>query len=79
MKKLNAIISWILSICLLAHLLTMGYSLLTRWYDFVICKTLAHATAYAAFAHVILCLIIFLFLHDGASLSYPKKNIRTIL
>ena len=79
-KKTNAILSWILIGCLLGHLATMSYSLLTGWYNYFICKTLAHLTCGAFSLHVILSLCIVFFMHDGTSMAcYQRKNIKTIL
>lgn len=67
-------------LCLAAHFGTMSYSLLTGWYDFVICKTLARMTAGVVCVHVLISLIIVFFMHDGSRIShYAKRNMRTIL
>lgn len=79
-KKINAVCSWLLMGCLLGHLTTMSYSMLTGWYDYFICKTLAHMTAGVFFLHVILSLCIVFFLHDGTSVSYYwRQNRKTML
>lgn len=80
LKKINAICSWICIGFLLGHLGTMCYSMLTGWYDYSICKGLSHATAAAVAIHVMLCLILVFFFHDGADFSkYKKQNRRVIL
>lgn len=78
-KKANAIISLLCCLSLLGHFTTMTYSMLTGWYDYAICKNLAHLTAICVSIHVVLVFIIFFFLHDGSgSMRYAKDNIRTI-
>lgn len=58
----------------------MTYSMLTGWYDYNVCKTLAHLTAGSVGIHVILVMIIFFFLHDGSDFSrYRKENVRVIV
>ena len=80
MKKLNAVWGWLAIIALLAHLATMTYSLATGWYDFVICKALAYATAITVGGHVVFALIVVMFLHDGTNIgNYASLNKRTIL
>jgi hypothetical protein len=80
LKKCNSICSWILILCLLGHLFTMSYSMLTGWYDYTICKALAKSTAAVTAIHVLLSLILLFFFHDGGQLTkYPKQNIKTIL
>jgi len=80
MKKINAVWGWLAIIALLAHLGTMTYSLLTGWYDFVICKTMAYATAITVGGHVVFAMIVVMFLHDGSNVGgYAKLNKRTIL
>lgn len=79
-KKINAFISLLCCLSLLGHFGTMSYSMLTGWYNFVICKRLAHTTALTVSIHVFLVLIIFFFLHDGSNFSrYWRENIRTII
>lgn len=80
LKKLNAICSWIIMGLLLGHLGTMSYSMLTGWYDYNICKKLAHGTAIAVAIHVMLSLLLVFFFHDGTDFSkYKKQNKRIIL
>lgn len=80
MKKINAFITWIVIVSLLGHVFTMTYSLVTGWYDFGICKTMARATGITVGIHVLLCLIVFFFLHDGSNIgNYKKQNKRTIV
>lgn len=79
-KKINAISTWILIVCLLGHLATMSYSLLSGWYDFFICKTLARLTGGVFLFHVILSLLIVFRIHDGGPIiHYPKQNKKTVL
>lgn len=79
-KKFNAVISLLCSVCLLCHFGTMTYSMLTGWYNYNVCKTLAHLTAGFVGIHVILVMIIFFFLHDGSDLSrYRKENAKVIV
>lgn len=80
LKKVNAICSWICTGLLLGHLGSMCYSMLTGWYDYSICKGLAHQTAAVATIHVVISLILVFFYHDGAEFSrYKKQNRRVIL
>lgn len=80
LKKLNTFFSWIIIGFLLGHLGTMSYSMLTGWYDYTICKRLAHATAIAAAIHVMISLVLVFFIHDGVNFSkYAKQNRRVLL
>ncbi len=80
LKKCNSICSWILTVCLFGHFLTMSYSMLTGWYDYSLCKMLARSTAAVTALHVMISLVIVFFFHDGSQLmKYPRHNIRTIL
>lgn len=79
MKKLNALIGFFSILVLIGHFGTMSYSMLTGWYNFSVCKGLAHATAWLVSAHVILVLCIVLFLHDGASMKNAGMNARVII
>lgn len=79
-KKLNTVVSLVCGLSLLGHFLTMTYSMMTGWYDFNLCKKLAHTTAISVSVHVILVLIILFFLHDGSSYgAYKSRNIGTIV
>lgn len=79
-KKINAIISLLLTVSLLAHLLTMSYSFATGWFNYAVCINLARATGLFACVHVILALIIIFFTHSGTNIScYGKRNVRTIV
>ena len=79
-KKLNAVCSWILTAFLIAHLATMSYSMWTGWYDFNLCKAMAHGTAFIAVIHIAVSLIILFFMNDGTDLRrYKKNNMRVIL
>ena len=79
-KKINSFCAGILTLFFLAHLGTMSYSMLTGWYNYNICKFLAHATAATIMVHLLLCLIVFFFLHDGATIrNYRARNARIMI
>jgi len=71
LKKANAITTWVLSGFFVLHLCTISLSLLTGWRCINLCMALARGTATAVSIHVILCLIIFFFHHDG---TVARKN-----
>lgn len=79
LKKINTICTWIIIGFLLGHLGTMSYSMLTGWYDYSVCKRLAHGTAAVVAIHVMISLILVFFYHDGADFSKYKKQNRRIL
>ena len=80
MKKVNACITWVLTLLFFSHLLVMSYSLSTGWYDYTICKTLARATGIVISIHALLSIIIVFFLHDGVKIGYhAKRNTKTII
>lgn len=79
MKKLNAILGFLSIAVLLGHLGTMTYSMLTGWYSYNVCKTLAHVTAGVVFAHMLAVLYIVFFMHDGASFKNARLNVRVIV
>lgn len=80
LKKVNAVLSWLLCLSLLGHLLTMSYSFLTGWYNYALCKNLAYITAGFATVHVVISVILIFFFHDGGKVSYyGKRNLGTIL
>lgn len=80
MKKINACITWVLTLLFYGHLLVMSYSMATGWYNYIICKTLARATGIAISIHAILSIIVVLFLHDGTKVGYyAKKNTKTMI
>lgn len=79
LKKVNAVLSWLLSLSLLGHLLTMSYSFLTGWYNYSLCKNLAYLTAGLVTVHVIISVVLIFFFHDGSRISYyGKRNLPTI-
>ena len=67
----------VLSLC--GHAGTMGFSLWTGWYSFLLCKSLAKITISLLVLHVFCSLCLFFFVHDGAGLKYSKCNVSTIL
>lgn len=79
MKKLNAVAGLLFLIVMILHMGTMTYSLLTGWYNFKICKGLAHLTMIVACVHILLSLIIVFFLHEGTSIKTPGLNRTTII
>lgn len=79
MKKINAVCSWMLTLVLLGHLGTMGFSMYTGWYNYDICKSLAHLTAAFFAVHVMLSLLIVCFFHDGAAFSYYAKSNKSLI
>lgn len=79
-KKINAIVGFVAIICLIGHFGTMSYSLFTGWYDYVICKNLAHITAITVCIHIVLVALIFFFFHEGSNLLVSaRENVRVIL
>ncbi len=79
-KKCNAVCSWILTLFLAGHFISMSYSMLTGWYDYAICKMLARGTAAVAVLHIVISMVILLFLNEGTDLGkYPRRNLRVIL
>lgn len=79
-KKTNSLFALISVLSICGHAGTMVYSLLTGWYDYNICKALAHTTAGAVTVHVALCLIIYFFIHEGSKISYAgRENAETII
>lgn len=79
LKKINAAMAFLVILSLCGHAGTMCFSLWTGWYNLLIAKTLAYITVTLLAFHVLCALILFFFVHDGANLKYPKKNMATIL
>ena len=79
LKKFNAVIGLLIVLSLCGHAGTMGYSIWTGWYSYVICKMLARMTVSLVAVHVIVTLVEFFFFHDGSDFTYQKYNRSTIL
>ena len=80
MKKFNAILALLTILSLLGHTAVMTYSLMTGWYNFVICHALGGAALLLLTLHAALSIIIVFFCHEGSALTrHWKLNIRTIL
>lgn len=79
LKKLNALLGLLTAASLLGHAGTMGVSLWTGWYDFVLCKTLAKSTALLMFLHAVVSIGILFFHHDGGEMKYGRLNRSTAL
>lgn len=78
-KKWNAVCSWVITLFLLGHLLTMNCSMLTGWYNDAVCKTLARGTAVAAVIHIILCIMSFYPMREAVRIKrYQRENWRII-
>jgi len=78
-KKLNAIVSWILSLVLVCHLLYTSGVFIFGFFNFTLNKVLSLAVMILLGVHVFLCLIILFILHDGTRLEgYKGKNKQTI-
>lgn len=78
-KKWNAVCSWVITLFLLGHLLTMSYSMLTGWYNYAVCKTLARGTAAAVVIHIILCIVSFYSMRGAVRIKkYQRENWRLI-
>lgn len=80
LKKLNAISALLATLSLCGHLVIMTRSLFTGWYNFSLCKGLAHATMCIVIFHVFLSAVIMFFLHDGTDMKkYAGQNISTVI
>lgn len=80
LKKINAVISLLLTAMILIHIGVCCYSYAAMWYDPIIIKTIARVTAGLVAVHALLSIAAFFFLHDGAALTkYPRQNLRLIL
>lgn len=79
LKKVNASMAFLVLLSLCGHAGTMCVSLWTGWYHFIIAKTCAYITVISLAFHVLISLIIFFFIHDGANLKYKKDNKSTLL
>ena len=79
LKKINAVLGLLIVLSLCGHAGTMGFSLWTGWYSFLLCKSLAKITISLLVLHVFCSLCLFFFVHDGAGLKYSKCNVSTIL
>ena len=78
LKKFNAAIGLLIVLSLCGHAGTMGYSLWTGWYSYVVCKMLARITVSLACIHVLVTLAEFFFFHDGSGFQYRNFNRSTI-
>lgn len=80
LKKLNAALSLLSVLLLLAHLGYSVYAYLTFDYDPIITRILAHATRSAVCLHAVLGMCLVFLMGDGTRLgTYPKQNLRTVL
>ncbi|MGN0421672.1 MAG: hypothetical protein ACI4EY_02940 [Lachnospiraceae bacterium] len=79
LKKVNAAIGLLIVLALGGHAGTMGYSLWTGWYSYVVCKMLARLTVSLVSVHVILTLVEYFFFHDGSEFKYKNYNWSAIL
>lgn len=79
-KKLNAVLSWILTALLIGHIATTLNFLLTGAYDFQVMMKLPRILAVVCILHVCLSIGIVFFMHDGSDLTkYRKLNQRTLV
>ena len=52
LKKINAVLGLLIVLSLCGHAGTMGFSLWTGWYSFLLCKSLAKITISLLVLHV---------------------------
>lgn len=79
-KKLNAVISWILIILLLVHIVSTQVYMAAGIYNLALMMYSARALAIVCVLHVCLTMIVFFFMHDGADFDrYGKLNRRTFM
>ena len=56
-KKWNAVCSWVLTLFLLGHMLTMSIPMLTGGHDYSDCQILARGIVATVLIHVVLCIV----------------------
>lgn len=64
-KKWNAVCSWMLTLFLLGHMLTMSIPMLTGGQDYSDCQILARGIVATVLIHVVLCIVSY----------YPRRGI----
>lgn len=64
-KKWNAVCSWMLTLFLLGHMLTMSIPMLTGGQDYSDCQILAEGIVTTVLIHVVLCIVSY----------YPRRGI----
>lgn len=64
-KKWNAVCSWMLTLFLLGHMLTMSIPMLTSGQDYSDCQILAEGIVATVLIHVVLCIVSY----------YPRRGI----
>ena len=64
-KKWNAVCSWMLTLFLLGHMLTMSIPMLTGGQDYSDCQILAGGIVATVLIHVVLCIVSY----------YPRRGI----
>ena len=64
-KKWNAVCSWMLTLFLLGHMLTMSIPMLTGGHDYSDCQILAEGIMATVLIHVVLCIVSY----------YPRRGI----
>ena len=64
-KKWNAVCSWMLTLFLLGHMLTMSIPVLTGGQDYSDCQILAGGIVATVLIHVVLCIVSY----------YPRRGI----
>ena len=64
-KKWNAVCSWMLTLFLLGHMLTMSIPMLTGGQDYSDCQILAEGIVATVLIHVVLCIVSY----------YPRRGI----
>jgi len=80
LKKLNAALSLLAILLLLAHLCYVVYAYLTFRYDPALSKLLAVAASIAICVHAVLGMCLVFLMGDGTRLAgYPRQNLRTVL
>ena len=64
-KKWNAVCSWMLTLFLLGHMLTMSIPMLTGGHDYSDCQILAGGLVATVLIHIVLCIVSY----------YPRRGI----
>ena len=78
-KKWNAVCSWVLTLFLLGHMLTMSISMLTGGHDYSDCQILAGGIVATALIHVVLCIVSYYSRRGMLNFHrYRKENWRLI-